>query len=295
METNMLDKIFREKLENITDLPPGISWDSQKGWGEYEKDYLSKKTPVRKLIFYLSAAVAALFIGIIYILHFQSYGTIMNQVINETDKIMEFVLPDGNKVWLNRNSSLKYPTRIDKNHYEFSITGEAYFEILNLQIPKYEITAHNAVILAEHSSEFNIRAKTHEAFVSITVKSGALKIKEISYKEGLALLVTEGNYCSVHKSQNLVYASSNRNENYLSWKTGNLTFNSLPIATVTDILAEYYNAKIELENKSLAYCLFTGTFSDQSIDTVLHKMQTDLRLVVRNVGDKILISGKGCL
>ncbi|HEX2394163.1 MAG TPA: FecR family protein [Bacteroidales bacterium] len=294
MEKNMPDKIFSKKLENITDLPPGTSWNSHKGWAEYEKNYLTKKVPVRKLIIYLSAAAAALFIGIFYLLHFQHYHD-MNQVTNETDKIMEFVLPDGNKVWLNRYSSLEYPAHLDKNHNELSVTGEVYFEIRNLQIPSYEIMAHNAVILAEHPGEFNIRARTQEDCVSITVKSGALKIKEVSSTEGLALLVTEGNYCSVHKSQNLVYASSNRNENFLSWKTGNLTFNSLPVATVTDILAEYYNTTIEITDKSLAYCLFTGTFSDQSIDAVMNKLQTDLSVIVRNAGDKITISGKGCL
>jgi ferric-dicitrate binding protein FerR (iron transport regulator) len=241
------------------------------------------------------ATAAALFIAVFYLLQFQIRGNDKLLVSNETDKIMEYTLPDGNKVWLNRNSSLEYPDPINKDYYKFSITGEAYFEILTLQIPKYEIKAHNAVIMAERPGEFNIRARTQEDNVCVTVKTGALKIKEVSYNEGMALLVTEGNYCSVHQSQNLVYASANRNDNYMSWKTGSLTFNSLPMATVTDILAEYYNTTIELDDQSLAYCLFTGTFSDQSIEAVLHKMQTDLSFEFLNTGDRILISGKGCL
>lgn len=294
MEKNMPDEIFSKKLESITDLPPGISWNSHKGWTDYEKKYLSQQIPWRKLVVYLSAAAAALLIGIFYFLHFRMLETGRNKVSNTTDKIMEYVLPDGNIVWLNRNSSLEYTAHPGKNHNEFKVTGEVYFEIRNLQIPA-EITAHNAVILVENPGEFNIRARSQEDCVSITVKSGALKIKDVSYEGGLALLVTKGNYCSVHKSQNLVYSSYNRNENYLSWKTGNLTFNSLPIATVTDILAEFYNTTIELTDKSLAYCLFTGTFNDQSINTVLHKLQTDLSVDVRTAGDKIVISGKGCL
>lgn len=295
MENNMLDKAIREKLENMTDLPPGIKWNTYTGWAEYEKKFHSKQTNIRRLIFYSGAAAAAIFTGIFYMLYFQPFVTRMDQIRNETDRVMEFTLPDGNKVWLNRNSSLEYPDRIDKNHNKLSVSGEVFFEIQKPVVPVYEITAHNAVVLAENPGEFNIRARTHEDCVCITVKAGALKIKEVSYKEGLALLVTEGNYCSVHQSQNLVYTSANGNENYLSWKTGTLSFNSLPMATVTDILSEYYNTPIELADKSLAYCLFTGTFIDPSINTVLHKLQTDLNLEIRNAEDKIMISGKGCL
>ena len=112
-------------------------------------------------------------------------------------------------------------------------------------------------LLPKKPCNLNIRARIEEENVNITVGTGAIKIVEESNQKGLALLVTEGNYCSVHKSQDLVYTSVNRNCNYLAWKTGKFTFNNMPIATVTDILAEYYHTEIEFEDKTLAYCLFS--------------------------------------
>lgn len=134
-----------------------------------------------------------------------------------------------------------------------------------------------------------------EENVLVTVASGAIKIMEESNDEGLKLLVTEGNYCSVHKSQGLAYSSANSNNNYLAWKTGKLTFNSTPIATVTDILAEYYNIEIELEDKALAYCLFTGSFDNQPVDIVLNQIQSKLNFNINISGNKIKISGKACV
>jgi ferric-dicitrate binding protein FerR (iron transport regulator) len=81
----------------------------------------------------------------------------------------------------------------------------------------------------------------------------------------------------------------------LSWKTGTLVFNNTPVATVAEILSEYYHTDIELEDKSLALCRFSGSFKDQSIDNVLQQMQAELNVVIRNTGDTISISGIGCL
>jgi ferric-dicitrate binding protein FerR (iron transport regulator) len=131
-----------------------------------------------------------------------------------------------------------------------------------------------------------------EENVIVTVASGAIKIGEEGNNEGLKLLVTEGNYCSVHKSQGLAYTSANSNSNYLAWKTGKLTFNSTPIATVTDILSEYYNIEIEIEDKESAYCLFTGSFENQPVDIVLDRIQSELNFVVKISGKRILISRK---
>jgi len=295
MEKDVLDRTFRKHLENISGLPPDVRWNSEKGWNDYADQYLFKKIFRRRLLVFISSAAAAVFLVLVSIGIFRNMKSETKSVTNNTDRAIEVILPDGNRVWLNLSSTIEFPVKSDHNQGDILVDGEAYFEIRNFPKQLYRIKARNAVIVAENSGSFNIRARMHEENVNITVASGSIKIMEESYQSGLALLVTEGNYCSVHKSQNLVYASANRNENYLAWKTGKLTFRDVPMATVTDILAEYYRKKIEIEDKSLAYCLFTGTFKGQSIDMVLNQMQMDLNVEIKNTGDKILISGKGCL
>ena len=93
----------------------------------------------------------------------------------------------------------------------------------------------------------------------------------------------------------LIFASANKNENYLAWKTGRIIFNNSNIENVVDVLAEYYNTEIELDNNSLSYCNFTGSFENQSLYLILNQIQSNLNFVVKNTGNKITISGKGCL
>jgi ferric-dicitrate binding protein FerR (iron transport regulator) len=240
----------------------------------------------------VAAALILIALSLIYI---QKAANERVTFSNLTAGVKELTLPDGNAVWLNKNSSVAYPSKINKEPYEISINGEAYIELTYLNGKKYTIKAQNARIFAEAPASFNIKAWTDQENIDITVASGALTIADESYRQGLALLVTQGNYCSVHKSRKLVYTAQNIDENYLAWKTGKLIFHNQPIATVSDILALYYDTKIELEDASLAYCLFSGTFEQKPIDIILNQIQADLNFTIINTGSKITFSGKGCL
>lgn len=295
MDNDIIDKTFRERIDKLSGLPPDIDWNSEKGWNEYAGKYLSNKISGRKLFLYVSSAAAVILLAIFSVMVFQVARHRTVTVSNNTDGIKEIVLPDSTRVFLNKDSFIEYPSGIDKKHNRFLVSGETYFEFSFLKNPQYVIKSYNAVIIVERPCKLNIRGRMEEENVIVTVASGAIKIVEESNDDGLKLLVTEGNYCSVHKSQGLAYTSANINNNYLAWKTGKLTFNSTPIATVTDILAEFYNIEIELEDKALAYCLFTGSFENQPVDIVLNQMKSELNFEINVTGNKITISGKVCV
>ncbi len=292
---NNIDELFRDKINRIHNLPADVDWNSIKGWSEYQKQYPSGKVKIKRLYVYLSSAAAALILITLSLIYIQKAANERVKFSNPTAGVKELTLPDGNAVWLNKNSSVEYSAKINKEPYEISVNGEVYFELAYLKSNRYTIKAQNATIVAEAPTSFNIKARTDQENIDITVASGAVTIADESYRQGLALLVTQGNYCSVHKSRKLVYTAQNINENYLAWKTGKLIFHNQPIATVSDILALYYDTKIELEDASLAYCLFSGTFEQKPIDIILNQIQSDLNFTIINTGGKITFSGKGCL
>lgn len=293
MKEDRTDGIFKEKLGNLSGLPYGVRWNIEKGWQDFEHDYLQKNSRRIRNIRYMASAAAVMVI-ILSVFIFQKRTSKMLSIVNDGATVRELVLPDGNHAWLRQNSTIEYPSNFDSKQNEIKVTGEVYFEILNPSHSFLKIRVYNALILVENSCSFNIRGWEKEEHIDITPAYGAVKVRDISYEEGLTIVVPEGNYCSVHKSQNLVYSSVNTNDNFMSWKTGKLTFNNMPVATVIDILSEYYQTKIELEDEKLAFCRFSGTFSGQPIGNVMQRMQKDLDIVIRNTGNRIMISGKGC-
>jgi len=291
MKPNNIDELFKSKIETLNTIPKDIKWNKYLGWESYQQN--ATKIKNRKITIYFSSIAAALIAILIITNTMLTPSTNTFYVNNETNVPKLVSLSDEIQIWLNKNSSVEYHGKLDELNSTIRIEGEAFIHIKKSF--NYTIKAYNAIIKTETLTSFNLRAYPSEENVDITVTSGVLKVLEQSYQEGLAILVPEGNYCSVHKSQKLVYASNNINNNYLAWKTGILVFNNQPIATVKDILAEYYNTTIELEDNQLAYCLFTGSFENQSIETILEKMRTNLNFVIVSEGNKIKISGNGCL
>ena len=294
MKINNIDNLFKDKIDQVDSLPQNIDWDSHKAWYEYQEQFGNKKTLWVQLLPY-TATVAALLVVFFSVFYYQNNSDKHIQVNNLTAKVKEVILPDGNHVWLNKNSSIAYPSKSNISEYGLSVSGEVYIEINLKKSKEYIIKTQNALISTKTPAKINIRNYNNEENINITVSEGIIKVKEESYPKELSLLLKHGNYCSVHKKQRVIFASIIKNNNYLAWKTGKLTFKDLSIETVADVLAEYYDTPIELENKSIAYCQFTGSFENQPLDLVLGQIQSKLDFVIKNTGNKVIISGKGCL
>jgi transmembrane sensor len=294
MKDSDVDRLFREKVDQLSGLPENISWNEEEGWIQYREQF-HKGRPGRISIVISFMSVAAVFAIALYTLILNPYSknkTVIEQ--NTTAEVRQVSLPDGNRIWLNTNSSIEYQSKINSKNFELNITGEIYIEIDKTEAEQYILKANNAVVVTGKTASVNIKAYPEKENIEIEVTKGAVKVFGEGSPKGLALLVTEGNYCSVHKSQKLIYASTIINNNYLAWKTGKLIFDDQPIATVIDILSEYYNTTIEISDKSVAFCMFTGSFEKPTLSNILTKIQKDLNLEIRYTGTKITISGIGC-
>ena len=195
---NLTDKTFRKKIDQLHDLPEEVTWTPVIGWREYEQKYSGRRLIRKKIMVYLSSAAALLLIIIISILVPQKSRHKRMLISNNADTIREIVLPGQNRVWLNKKSSIEYPRKMNRRPHDFKVTGEVYFEITNPDGEEYTINANRAVIILENSTALNIRARSDEENVNVTVAKGACKVMNETREKGLTLLVTEGNYCSVH-------------------------------------------------------------------------------------------------
>ena len=85
------------------------------------------------------------------------------------------ILPDGTKVWLNSESSIKFPTAFNSSERKVFVTGETFFEVAHDASKPFRAVAGDITVEAL-GTQFNINAYTNEASLAATLVEGSVKV-----------------------------------------------------------------------------------------------------------------------
>lgn len=202
----------------------------------------------------------------------------------------EIELPDGSKIWLNENSSIRYAADFQKR--DVSLNGEAFFEVARMEDSPFEITSGGATTRVLGTS-FNIRAYPEEAKVELTVKTGKVAFSAENKEETKILIAGEA--ANYEKAAKRVVESPVLEANALAWQTKKLTFISTPFSQVEKDLERYYDVEIEVKNAALSNCRFKGgTFKKAELSEILELLQITMEWEINKDGTKYIVDGTGC-
>jgi len=249
---------------------------------------MQSKTRILKTRFRISAAASVLLL--------LGFGLVLFRILDPDTKnfivytsdhnVREILLPDSSLVWLNENSVLRTPEVFSGIKRQAVLDGEAYFQIAKDETRPFKIKAGNTVIKVLGTS-FDINMERENGDVSIVVNSGRVSFNRVNSLQNNIILApgTKGQYrASDHK----ITISTNSDQNYLSWKTGLLTFYDTPLAEVCTILSEHYKTKVKttIEDKSLS---LTGSFQDEALEDILKTIELTLDIRVSASEEEFLI------
>jgi len=254
---------------------------------------LNKRTKIRKL--YQVARIAALLlVGIFggYLINYIHVGEEDQYVeisVNAGEKI-QITLPDGNKIWINSNSTLRYPADFSSDDRKVFLEGEAYFDLTMNPSSNLLVQSGNALFTCYNSS-FNIKNNGVEE-VNAVVEKGFICAYNGKLDKSNELIIAEGDK-GVIKSDLLMFQAPNSDPNFLAWKTGKLSFENMPLIKVTDALSEYFGVSFEVYGK-IKYCRFSSTYYDEKLDNILDDLKTNIKTEILETGNKIILIGEQC-
>jgi len=168
----------------------------------------------------------------------QSIG--FNEVETPRGGQYALTLPDGTQVWLNAQSSIRFPTAFTGATREVTVTGEAFFKVAKDKAHPFRVTAAGTTI-EDLGTEFNIQAYTDESSLQATLVEGAVRVSKGNERADLQ----PGQQVSVTSSIGKI--SNVDTEPFTAWKDGLFEFNSADIETIMRALGRWYDVDIKYE------------------------------------------------
>jgi transmembrane sensor len=196
-------------------------------------------------------------------------------------------LPDGSKVYLNRNSEFTYHKNFGKHRRDVNLSGEAFFEIAPDPSKPFIIDAGNAKVKVVGTS-FNVITNNHESAVEVFVKTGKVLVSDNS---GLKILQLDPGYVGTMNS-NTSEKKVNSDPNYLSWRTNYLDYSGQKLSIVFSDLKRVYNMEIIADDPSILENTWVSPIDNVPQETIIRLICTSFNLSYTKDGDVYHLSKK---
>jgi hypothetical protein len=181
-------------------------------------------------------------------------------------KIANITLADGTKVWLNAESSLKYPVAFTGPERRVEITGEAYFEVTHNKAMPFKVQkgTMQVTVLGTH---FNINSYDDEPVIKVTLLQGAVKID----KGGAVAILKPGQQAKI--SADIKTSGDVDTDEVLAWINGKFQFGeAADIAGVMKQISRWYDVNVEYKGTVTGH--IGGTISrTENVSQVLKMLE----------------------
>jgi len=180
----------------------------------------------------------------------------------------KLTLQDGTRVWLNAQSSLRYPASFNGKERVVELKGEAYFEVAhNSKQPFIVNTASQKVKVL--GTSFNINAYANENSTITTLVTGRVQINDKSDHK-LQVLVPRQ---QANNNGASVTVENVDTDLYTAWKEGTFRFRSTPLPDALREIERWYDLEIDYKDIPESIKIHASISRDSNLSTVLHALE----------------------
>lgn len=192
------------------------------------------------------------------------------RVTGERQKAV-ITLQDGTVVYMNVNSSIRFPEEFSTDTREIELEGEAFFDVVPDKNRPF-IVESQGVKTRVIGTSFNIKATTGNN-VEVMVKTGKVAVFQGVVNEERQLVLRPSQMAKVDPSNREMSVEEVDIDDYLTWRMENIAFDLVPFSEVMARLEKVYNVDIDLEGISGQECLIKASYSNRSLYTVLYGLK----------------------
>lgn len=258
---------------------------------EAEAPRLEKRKPFRsKALKYCiaAAAAAALFLtgaATSELLTGKRQETVL---MASSENISSYTLPDGSKVWLNKNSWLTYNQRFGKRTRQVALKGEGYFEVNRDERRPFIVKMQNDLDIKVLGTTFNACNYPSLNKAEVILRSGSVQVSDNGRNEHVILKPNQ----KFTWNEGTAKISSVNAMNCCRWFEHRLVFDNVKLKDILENLSHKYQTEISLNVGNLADKHMSMTIRDESVEDILDILTTLLPIRWRYQGAEIIIENK---
>ncbi|MFY9150588.1 MAG: FecR domain-containing protein [Prolixibacteraceae bacterium] len=182
------------------------------------------------------------------------------------------VLPDGTKVWLNAETTLKFPVPFPKNKRNVQLQGEAFFDVTKNPEQPFIVNSAN-VWVKVYGTRFNCKAYQEDKNIEVILEEGrvGLSVRDEGVYKKTRLI--PGDHAVITRESNKVDIKNEKIDKYIAWHTGKLVFENTPMSEVALMLERWYGIEVIIQNPEIMDYSFTTTFDNESLFEVIELIE----------------------
>jgi len=166
------------------------------------------------------------------------------------------ILSDSTKVWLNSETSLRFPVQFAGNARSVELTGEAYFEVTKNKDVPFVVSSGNQEVKVL-GTQFNISSYADDQQIRTTLVEGRVELSLTDNPES-KLVLNPNEQSIVGQNTNQISKRSVDASQYVAWKDGRFVFKDQMLGNIMKTLSKWYNVDVNFSREDLKQLKFTG-------------------------------------
>jgi ferric-dicitrate binding protein FerR (iron transport regulator) len=218
------------------------------------------------------------------------YNTLFNP---RGSKVISLTLSDGTKVWLNSESSLKYPTAFNDHSREVEITGEAYFEVKHNAQQPFKVHLPNGSIVEDIGTSFNVNAYNDEESIKTTLIEGSVRVVgDATLNTNNGMILKPGQQAVIHQVnpgiKRIEVQTADATE-VLAWKNGLFSFEKADIKSIMKEVSRWYDVDV-VYTSDIQELFRLKTSRNTSVSNIFKILEATGVVHLKVDGRKIIVS-----
>ncbi|HCF80345.1 FecR family protein [Proteiniphilum sp. UBA1028] len=219
----------------------------------------------------VAAVVLLLIVGGLYLFNNNNYPEQYNTILVPPGQRINLILADNSNVWLNANTTFRYPSQFSKKYRTVYLDGEAYFAVSKNEKKPFIVKTSLGDVQVTGTA-FNVEAYSQFNHFETSLFEGGVDV----FKEGIKLTSLKPNEKATFQNNNLVISEIINTDKYL-WRQGLIAFNDTKLDEILLSLEKYFDVDIHIDSKSLPQHTYTGKFrQSDGVDYALRVLQKSI-------------------